>query len=201
MRPPRWPVVLFLGVVFSASWTQVEPNPITNQTRSPQSAVEQMLDIFPLPSVESAVIIPESTAVKLRLLHSLNSKTAIVDDPLNFVLAEDIAINGKLVARAGASAVGRLRQAKPARVLGRGGQLGVEIQYLKVGRTRVPLRGSQLRSGASKESETAALAVLFGVGGLVKHGSEIEIKKGTLFTAYVDEDTELLQPEAPAHLK
>jgi hypothetical protein len=105
-------------------------------------------------------------------------------------------VNGKIFAKAGAVAIGRVRQAKPARTLGRGAQLSLEMQYLKVGRVRVPLRGSQAQSGANKKGDTVALVVVFGLSGLIKHGSDIEVKEGSVFTAYVDQDTELpLQPE------
>jgi hypothetical protein len=135
--------------------------------------------------------------VKLKLLHSLNSKTVVKDDPLNFAVAEDVVVNDKIVVTVGAVAIGRVRQAKPARMLGRGGQLALEMQYLKVGRVRVPLRGSQARTGDNKKGETVALTVLFGLSGLVKHGSEIEVKEGSIFTAYVDQDTQL-PPQAEA---
>ncbi len=145
----------------------------------------------------ATLLLPEATPVKLKLLHSLNSKTVVVDDPLNFAVAEDLIVNGKITAKTGAVAIGRVRQAKPAGMFGRGAQLALEIQYMKVGRIRVPLRGSQVRSGDNKKGDMVALVVLFGLSGLVKHGSEIEVKKGSIFTAYVDQDTELPpQPEA-----
>lgn len=144
----------------------------------------------------ATLVLPEATAVKLKLLHTLNSKTVVTDDPLNFALAEDVTVKGKIIAKAGAVAVGRVRQAQAARTLGRGAQMSLDMQYLKVGRVRVPLRGSQAQSGADKTGQTVALVVLFGLSGLIKHGSEIEVKEGSLFTAYVDKDTELpLQPE------
>jgi hypothetical protein len=31
--------------------------------------------------------------------------------------------------------------------------------------------------------------VAFGLSGLIKHGSEIEVKEGSVFSAFVDEDT------------
>ena len=43
------------------------------------------------------------------------------------------------------------------------------------------------------------LTALFGPSGLIKHGSEIEVKEGSLFTAYVDQDTYIpVPPETPA---
>jgi hypothetical protein len=170
---------------------QAQEHPNSIQASSAQGAAEQMPEVLP-----TALLLPEATPVKLKLLHSLNSKTVVVDDPLNFALAEDIILNDKIVSKKGVVAIGRVRQAKAARMLGRGGQLGLEIQYMKVGRIRVPLRSSQARSGKNKKGETVALVVLFGLSGLVKHGSEIEVKEGSIFTAYVEQDTELpLQPE------
>jgi hypothetical protein len=168
---------------------QETPNP--KQAPAPQPEAEKKPEV-PL----ATLLLPEATPVKLKLLHALNSKTVVVDDPLNFALAEDVLVNAKIIAKAGAVAIGRVRQAKPARTLGRGAQLSLEMQYLKIGRVRVPLRGSQAQSGANKKGDTVALVVVFGLSGLIKHGSEIEVKEGSVFTAYVDQDTELpLQPE------
>lgn len=94
------------------------------------------------------------------------------EDPLNLSVAEDVIADGKTLVEAGAPAIGRVQHARPARTLGRGAELGLEIQYLKSGQIRVPLRGSQTRQGKGKKGDTVALTVLFGLSGLVKHGSE-----------------------------
>jgi hypothetical protein len=183
-------------------WVRPQEQPNSGQTPPAQAAAGQTPAVSPpTASVEtrstkpSSLLLPEATPVKLKLLHSLNSKTVVENDPLNFAVAEDLIVNEQVAAKVGAVAIGRVRQAKPARTLGRGGQLALETQYLKVGRVRVPLRGSQARTGGNKKGETVALTVLFGLSGLIKHGSEIEVKEGSLFTAYVDQDTELPQAE------
>lgn len=200
-RRPFCIVVFSFALAYSATWARAQQQPDPSQTQPAQAAGQSPEGSPPTPSLEttstkpSSLLLPEATPVKLKLLHSLNSKTVVEDDPLNFAVAEDVIVNGKIVARAGAVAIGRVRQAKPARMLGRGGQLALEMQYLKVGRVRIPLRGSQARTGNNKTGETVALTVLFGLSGLIKHGSEIEVKEGSIFTAYVDQDTELPQPE------
>jgi hypothetical protein len=188
MRPSRVFVLCF-ALACAAQWARAQEQPTSSQAPSAQPAGGQMPEASP-----ATLLLPEATPVKLKLLHSLNSKTVVVDDPLNFAVAEDVMVNGKIVAKAGAVAIGRVRQAKPARMLGRGGQLSLEMQYMKVGRVQVPLRGSQAQSGANKKGDTVALVVVFGLSGLVKHGSEIEVKEGAIFTAYVDQDTELPPP-------
>ena len=190
--------VLSFALAWSALPACAQEQPNSTQKPSPQAADGQMPQVSPpTASLETAstmpsnLLLPEATPVKLKLLHSLNSKTVVKDDPLNFAVAEDVVVNDKIVVKVGAVAIGRVREAKPARMLGRGGQLALEMQYLKVGRVRVPLRGSQARTGDNKKGETVALTVLFGLSGLIKHGSEIEVKEGSIFTTYVDQDTQL----------
>jgi hypothetical protein len=163
------------------------PRPQSTRTTQVPEADSQVASTAP--TTETTVLLKEGTPVKLKLLHTLNSKTVVPDDPLNFSVAEDVVADGKTLVKAGAPAIGRVRHAKPARTLGRGAALGLEMQYLKAGRIRVPLRGSQAREGKGKTGDTVALVVLFGLGGLVKHGSEIVVKEGSFFTAYVDQDT------------
>lgn len=200
---PSCILVFSSALACSVLWARAQEQPNSSQTPPAQAAAGQTPAVSPpTASLEttwtkpSSLLLPEATPVKLKLLHSLNSKTVVESDPLNFAVAEDVIVNEKVVAKVGAVAIGRVRQAKPARTLGRGGQLALEMQYLRVGRVRVPLRGSQARTGGNKQGETVALTVLFGLSGLIKHGSEIEVKEGSLFTAYVDQDTELPQAEA-----
>jgi hypothetical protein len=165
------------------------PHSPSGWTRQARDAVSQEATTSTDFTTGTAVLLKEGTPVKLKLLHTLNSKTAVPDDPLNFAVAEDVVVDGRILVKAGAPAIGRVRHVKPARTLGRGAELGMDIQYLRVGRTRVPLRGSPARKGKNKTGDTVALGVIFGLGGLVKHGSEIEVKEGSFFTAYVDQDT------------
>jgi len=176
--------ICFGLVAVTGALAQEQPN--GSQASSAQPPARQTTEVPP-----ATLLLPEATPVKLKLLHSLNSKTVVEGDPLNFAVAEDVIVNGETAVKAGAVAIGRVQQAKPARTLGRGAQLALEMQYMKVGRVQVPLRGSQARSGDNKKGETVALVALFGLSALVKHGSEIEVKEGSIFTAYVDQDTEL----------
>jgi hypothetical protein len=175
-----------------------EPSPPPPSSPSAPTSSEQPRDpshAWPLEPARApepqTFLLREGTPIKLKLLHALNSKTVVVDDPLNFAVAEDVVMGGKTIVKAGAPAIGRVRQAKAARTLGRGAQLSLELQYLKVGRTRVALRGSQTQSGENKKGETVGLTVVFGLSGLLKHGSEIEVKPGSIISAYIDRDTDV----------
>jgi hypothetical protein len=203
-------LVLFLAVAHPV-WAQEQPKPSEKQTgqttetkQTPEATAPT--EIRPTENSTSTststgttnstattnMVLPEGTVVKLKLLHTLNSKTVVLDDPLNFSVAEDVVVDGKSVVKAGSPAIGRVRQAKRASTMGRGAELGLEMQYMKAGRIRVPLRGSAVRQGEDKTGETVALTVLFGLSGLMKHGSEIAVREGSLFTAYVNHDTNVM---------
>jgi hypothetical protein len=199
MRP--WPTFAFFLVISTVVYPaglQEPPKPSEalrpQSTRTKQVPEADSQAASTASTTETTVLLKEGTPVKLKLMHTLNSKTVVPDDPLNFSVAEDVVADGKTLVKAGAPAIGRVRHAKPARTLGRGAALGLEMQYVKAGRIRVPLRGSQAREGKGKRGNTVALVVLFGLGGLVKHGSEIVVKEGSFFTAYVDQDTTVPMP-------
>ena len=112
------------------------------------------------------------------------------------VLDQDLTIGNVVVAKAGCKAVGEVTHAKRAGMMGKGGELNMRLDYIKVGDTRVMLRGTKGREGDDKTGTAVALTVLFGPIGLIKHGKEIDIEQGTPLKAFVADDTTL--PAGPA---
>ena len=58
----------------------------------------------------------------------------MTEDPVNLVLAEDIKV-GDVIVAAGAKALGTITNAKRAGMLGKGGELNMKLEYLKIGDT------------------------------------------------------------------
>jgi hypothetical protein len=139
----------------------------------------------------------EGSDVALKFAQDLSSKTATEGDSVEFVLDQDLVVNNVVVARAGDKAVGEVTHAKKAGMMGKGGELNIRLDYLKVGDARVSLRGSKGREGDDKTGTAVALTVLFGPIGLIKHGKDIDIKQGTPLKAYVASDI-ALAPAPPA---
>jgi hypothetical protein len=137
------------------------------------------------------LLLKEGTEVKLKFRDSLSSKTANEGDAVNLLLSEDLKVGDVAVAKAGAIAVGTISHAKKSGMLGRAGELNMRLEYLRVGDSKVRLRGSKGRQGEGKEGTTVALTVLFGPIGLIKHGKNVEIQEGTPLLAYVDQDAAL----------
>jgi hypothetical protein len=152
--------------------------------------------VAPAPAAETQtpagkLVLTEGSDVALKFAQDLSSKTANEGDPVEFVLDQDLVVNNVVVARAGSKAVGEVTHAKKAGMMGKGGELNIRLNYLKVGDARVMLRGSKGREGDDKTGTAVALTVLFGPIGLIKHGKEIDIKQGTPLKAFVADDIAL----------
>jgi len=137
-------------------------------------------------------LLTEGTEVPLKFVNALSSKTANDGDPVEFVLAQDLKVGDEVVIKEGAHATAMVTNAKKAGMMGKAGELNVQLNYIIAGETHVRLRGVKGREGENKTGATVALTVIFGPIGLIKHGKNVEIPAGTPLTAYVDQDVWLL---------
>jgi hypothetical protein len=141
-------------------------------------------------------LLREGTQVTLKFAADLSSKTAHIGDMVEFQLDDDLKVGDSIVAPKGDHAVATVTDAKNAGMMGRPGDLSVQIEYLVVGSNHVRIRGTQGREGDSKTGATVALTVVFGPIGLIKHGKNVVIPAGTPLTVYVDQDV-WLAPTRP----
>lgn len=153
------------------------------------TAVPQMP---PMPAAATnKVLLAEGTEVELAFDDDLSSKTATEGDAVPFVLTEDLKVGDVVVAKTGTKAVGEVTNARKSEMMGKGGELNIRLNYLKVGASRVHLRGTKGGEGSSGVGGAIALTMLVGVFGLLHHGKEIKVQKGTALKAYVSEDISL----------
>jgi hypothetical protein len=143
------------------------------------------------PSSAAKLVLQEGTDVPLAFDEDLSSKTAVEGDPVTFLLTDDIKVGDVIVAKAGCRAFGEVTRAEKAGMMGKPGDLSIRLDYLKVGDAKVKLRGTKGKEGANGTTATVALTVLFGPIGLIKHGKNIDIQKGTALKAYVADDVGL----------
>jgi hypothetical protein len=143
-------------------------------------------------------LLRDSTTVPLKFLAAVSSKTAHEGDPVEFALDEDVKVGDTIVVGKGAHAVAVVSTAKKAGMMGKPGDLSIQLQYLVAGTNHVRLRGTKGREGEGKTGATVALTVIFGPIGLIKHGKNVEIAAGTSLTAYVDQDIWLPEMKAGA---
>lgn len=131
----------------------------------------------------------DGTDVPLAFDQDLSSKTAAEGDPVSLVLTEDLKVGDVIVAKAGSKAFGEVTNAKKSGMMGKAGELNIRVDYLLVNSAKVKLRGVKGKEGESGVTSTVVLTVLFGPIGLIKHGHNIDIKKGAPLKVYVSDDT------------
>jgi glucose/arabinose dehydrogenase len=193
----RWNafVLAFLLAILGLALRSYAQSPAAQPAQAPATPPTQAAVAAPTTTTASAapqtVLLQEESDVPLTFDQDLSSKTATEGDPVQFVLAEDLKVGDVVVAKAGSIAVGEVAHAEKSGMMGKAGNLDIRLDYLKVGSTKVHLRGTKGNEGASGTGSAVALTVLFGPIGLIKHGHNVDIKKGTALKAYIADDVNL----------
>jgi hypothetical protein len=151
----------------------------------------------PAPAV-AAILAPikivEGTEMSVRIEDRLTSKDANEGDRFTITLDDDVTLSDGTVLKAGYRGVGEIVEARRNGAMGRTGKLNIRLNYLKVGEQRIRLRGAKSAQGDHRTGTQVVTVVLVGVfAGFVK-GKNTEIPKGTLVSAFVDQDVMLDRP-------
>jgi hypothetical protein len=141
----------------------------------------------------------EDTPVRIRLVRTMSSRDARVDERVDFEVLEDIKVGNVVVVERGAMAIATVTEAHPKRRMGRAGKLNINIDYVRlVSGEKALLRAVKGGSGgnhiAAMTGAMVATGVVFFPAAplfLFMHGKDITIPKGTEVTAYVAADTPL----------
>jgi hypothetical protein len=144
------------------------------------------------PDASGKYMLREGEDVNLVFAQDLSSKTSSEGDPVALTLVDDLKVGNVVVAKAGAHAVGEVTKAEKSGMMGKAGELNLRLDYIKVGDTKIRLRGTKGKEGESGVTSTVVLTVLFGPIGLIKHGKNVEIKQGQALHAFVSDDVLLL---------
>ena len=164
--------------------------------QQPQTATEKTKPAGPF--------LPEDTPVRLRLMQNLTSKTARVNDKVEFEAIEPVKVGETVVIEQGAMAIATVTRATSKKSFGRSGKLDVNIDYVRmVNGDKANLRAVKGGSGGSRTAvmTTAVVAtaiVFFPAAPLFffMKGKNIEIPKGTEITAYAAADTPVSLPSS-----
>jgi hypothetical protein len=83
----------------------------------------------PTCSANNGCLLKEGVQVSLKFAADLNSKTAHEGDPVEFLLDDDLKVGSFTIVPKGAHAVATVTDAKKAGMMGRPGELSVQMQY------------------------------------------------------------------------
>lgn len=146
-----------------------------------------ILEVARIP--ESEVTIPDGTEVRLRLIQRMSSATAKVNDTVRFEVMNDVAVGGRTVIAAGASATGTVVEAAPKRSFGRSGKLNFTIDAVKaVDDDNIRLRSTKENQGDNSFGKAGVVGLLAGPFAGFVRGKDVEIETGTEYTIYIDGD-------------
>ncbi|MGD0548855.1 MAG: hypothetical protein ABR991_13720 [Terracidiphilus sp.] len=149
-----------------------------------------MVHATPSTGQRAALILREGTPVSLAFGGPLSSKTAAVGDIVTLVLAQDIKVDGVIVAKAGSVALGKITYVKKAAFAGRSGSLSIRLDGLMTGDKKIKLRASWKKDGESEVQYSRPYNLKYPMG-LYRTGDDVEIASGTSLIVFVAEDISL----------
>jgi hypothetical protein len=137
------------------------------------------------------ILLPNQTAVHLKLGRELSSATAKVGEEVNFEVADDVILNGHLVIAKGAPAAGAVTEAAPKGRMGKTGKLNLTVTSVQLAdNEKAPLRSFGIDTSSGQKS---------GMSLPLAHGKDITLAQGAEVMAYVDGDQHLAASKfAPA---
>jgi hypothetical protein len=155
----------------------------------------------PAPSAQQPASTPstqfaleDGTPVKLRIGRTVSSADAHVGDNVDLEVLEEVKVGNVVVVPKGGTAMATVTSAQSKRRMGRGGNLDINIDYVKlVDGEKAALRAIKDGKGgghvgAMTGAMVATSLVFFPAAPLFlfMHGKDITIPKGTEVTAYVN---------------
>lgn len=140
-------------------------------------------------SISTDVKLPTNTRIKLSTMDNISSDINSAGEEISLQVAENIAVNNKIVIPAGTVAVGNIVSLDKRSFLEKGGRISVELLYTTaVDGTRVPLRGTYTTAGASKIGKMLALSLIITPLFLLMRGDHAVMAAGTKINGYIDQD-------------
>jgi hypothetical protein len=157
---------------------------------STPSAVVSAVYNFPgsTPSANQPAAAAPDGAQPVRLLFAkaVDSRTAEIGDKIPMTLADDLVLNGSVVAHKGAPASVTIIQVDKTGAAGAPGNLEFQIDPLPTDAGAVKLRGSAALQGKASPPNPTVLIPVVGLFTLFHHGHDAVIPVGTPFTAFLN---------------
>ena len=141
------------------------------------------------PAAAQEVVLRDGTDVRVRLRDPISSKTAKVDDPVYFEVAEDVAADGVTVLPVGSLARGTIIEVNKGKSFGRRGKLNFSIDVVRaVDGQNVRLRATKEVKGDERYATAGVVSVLLLPAGLFIKGKNVDVAAGTEYVIYVNGD-------------
>ncbi len=162
-------------------------------SQGPANTAAQPVTAQGQPTPPTRVLLKEGTEVQLALAQEITGRAAVVGDPVELVLAEDLRVGDAVVVRKGARVLGTVMEGKSSeKKRGQPKSLRIRVDFLRTGNSKIPLRGEQAAVGKRDKNAMLMGSAALGVTGLLlTMGKKYQLPAGTPVIAYVDQDVEL----------
>jgi hypothetical protein len=184
--------------------TPASPNAPTFERDKHAAQVEHHIDtIYSIQAITSKDwLLHEGTPVRLRIMRTVSSASTLEGDNVDFETLDDIVVNGLTVLPKSSTALATVTVAESKKRMGRGGKLGMNIDYVRMpSGDKLALRGVQdLKAGGHVGAMTGAMvatAIVFWPAAplfLFMHGKDVAIPEGHEVTVYTNSDYKVGQP-------
>ena len=174
-------------------------------TMPPSPAAVQAVQA-PAQPVQAQTLLPEGTAVRMRINRTISSADMHQGDNVDFETLDDVKVGDFIVVPKGSTAMATITAAQAKRRMARGGKLDMTIDYVRLpSGEKLPLRGIQNSKGGGHTGAMAAgmvaTAIVFWPAAplfLLVHGKDITIPKGHEVTVYTNTDYSISKASAAA---
>jgi hypothetical protein len=123
----------------------------------------------PAPSPPATATVPSGTALKVRLMESLSSKTTPEGSAFETELDEDLLIDGKLVVPEGSIVTGKVSESKPSGKVRGKAQMALRLEKITVGEESYEVRSNTLRFEAegTEKRDAKRIGIASGAGAVI----------------------------------
>jgi hypothetical protein len=139
-----------------------------------------------VPSIIAQKTIQEGTVIRVRLLETLDSRTANTGEMVALEVADPLMIDGVIVIEPGAKVTGKVIESVKNKSLGRKGKLDFSIDFVKAkDGQNIPLSSNIKEGGKDAVVGVVAAAAFINPLALFIKGKAATINKGTEFNCYI----------------
>lgn len=170
-----------------ATASYILPGTPTNQT---VAAGETLLQPG-TPASPEKLVLPKGTEVPLVVTANVTSQKLAIGDTIPLVLAQDLSVDGVVVAKKGTPATATVIQVDGAGFVGQPGTITFAVHSLDVPGNAIPLDGTETKEGQNKYKTVRSVSFVpfVGIAALFVHGKQADIAPNMTLTAAVGQDT------------
>ena len=157
------------------------------------TAATVAVEAEPAAPLPASAKLPALTAVELKVLDEVTSKTAVSGMPVRLALARPLYVNGELGIPEGTAVEGVVIHAAKGGMGGKSGELLIGARQIRLESEAIPLRSSKLGPAKGRNNETLAFATAVAVGlpALLINGGSARVEAGTIANAKTSADVEI----------